>query len=310
MAKSVAVITVHGMGQVANDYNIGFVRRLQAALGERASQIHFETVYYKDLLVGNEARVWDASRAGLRWAGLRRFFLFAFSDAASLESGKGIPRGIYWQSQVRIARALLNARDVVGDDGCVVIVAHSLGCEVVSCYFWDAGARVSGEDWAGVVVPTAERVVVNSIWKNFGEAMPDIAGERALGPKEEAFLRGSRFRLFVTTGCNIPVFVAAHATRDVCPISTGTRFRWHNYYSPFDPLGWPLATLSREYARVVMDHRVMPCAGVRNGLLLSWNPGSHLLYWASSRVVDAVARQVLAVMSCPTVGLARVSGSG
>ena len=75
----------------------------------------------------------------------------------------------------------------------------------------------------------------------------------------------------MTTGCNIPLFVAAHDP--VVPIDPpATGFEWHNYYDPDDVLGWPLAGLGDDYGRLVTDHPINAGGSVLDWFLKSWNP--------------------------------------
>lgn len=63
------------------------------------------------------------------------------------------------------------------------------------------------------------------------------------------FLRAETCMAWVTTGCNIPLFVAAHKTMNIKPIQPpngSPTFKWLNIYDPDDVLGWPLQPLSPE----------------------------------------------------------------
>ena len=56
----------------------------------------------------------------------------------------------------------------------------------------------------------------------------------------------------VTTGCNIPIFVAAHKEMHLIPIAPPTQlFKWINFYDPDDVLGCPLQPLSNGYRALV-----------------------------------------------------------
>jgi hypothetical protein len=104
----------------------------------------------------------------------------------------------------------------------------------------------------------------------------------------------------VFMGCNIPLFSLAH--KHFKPIAfphpdLPTHFpkadpaavlraaRWLNLYDADDVLGWPLATLSEEYAQSAVEDIAVNVGG----LLWSWNPKSHTEYWGDDSVVTEIA---------------------
>jgi hypothetical protein len=285
MPKKAAFITVHGMGKTDRNYNDEIVRELRQRLGAVSDDLHIGTVYYQDILQPNEDRVWDLVAHRVKWDKLRKFLLFGFADAAGLESDKDSRNSDYRKAQIVIAKELFLARVAMGDDGPVVILAHSLGCHVTSCYFWDAGKAAHG-------TPPG-----SGIWRDITDAQAEITGGRNLTADELGFLQGNSFRIFVTTGCNIPIFVAAHARTDILPIRPNKKFEWHNYYDKDDVLGWPLADLSTDYGEVVVDHAVNAASGILGWLLKSWNPMSHTQYWGDDEVLDPLVARLRQLLS-------------
>ena len=285
MPKKAAFITVHGMGRTELNYNAEIEQELEGRLGLLSYNLHFGKVYYQDILQQNEDRVWNSVARRVKWDELRKFLLFGFGDAAGLESNKEGNQSDYWKAQIVFAKELLKAREAMGGDGPVLILAQSLGCQVTSCYFWDANQTASGKQ------PTF------GIWQNISLAATEITGGRSLTDEEIAFLRGSYFRAFFTTGCNIPIFIAAHAKTDIVPIHPNDKFEWHNFYDKDDVLGWPLADLSDEYGKVVVDHPVNAGGGIMGWLLKSWNPMSHTQYWADNDVLDPLVQKLRTLLS-------------
>jgi hypothetical protein len=282
--KKAALVTVHGMGTTPCNYADELTKELRRRLGTLFDDLHIGTVYYQSILQENEERVWDKVAERLKWDELRKFLLFGFADAAGLESGKEQFDSVYAQAQVKVARELYRASVASKPNAPLIIIAQSLGCQVISCYFWDALRAQRGE------------AVANGIWSDISLYESQISGDAALGPEQISFLQGSSFQHLLTTGCNIPIFVAAHATNKILPIIPNQIFKWDNYYDRDDVLGWPLADLSDEYARVVTDHPVNAGSGVFGWLLKSWNPLSHGQYWGDNEVLDpleAKLRQVL-----------------
>lgn len=275
----VALITVHGMGETPRDYAAGVFGEMRTRLGpllrERAA---FYSVYYQDILQKNEQTVWDrVDGAGqVHYDALRKFMLFGFADAAGLENRKEDPGSVYELAQGQIARALL-AACAANPDMPVVFLAHSLGCQVLSSYIYDAqkagrGARVEA-----------------GIWRDI-DAWSRPALGRQLTEREKAYLAAGTCRALVTTGCNIPIFVAAHKEMQIKPIAPPTPlFRWLNLYDPDDVLGWPLQPLSAGYRTLVEDRTLNAGRGAVNWLLKSWNPLSHNSYWQDDEVLEPLA---------------------
>ena len=273
--KSQALITIHGMGETEPDYANKLFQQLQSALGVTAQRNYFASVYYQDLLQYNEQRVWQATGFRLRWSKLRRFMLFGFADAAALEHRKEQPHSLYHYAQLKIARALYIAKQQLQPDGKLVLLAHSLGGHVLSCYLWDAQQAKAG------IKPSA------GIWRDIRRYQAGISGDVPLTDEDIAFLRGDRLAALVTTGCNIPIFVAAHAIEQIIPFTKpNAEFVWHNFYDKDDVLGWPLADLSAPYANLVTDIEINAGGGFWGWLTSSWNPLSHNQYWQDSQFLQ------------------------
>ena len=144
----------------------------------------------------------------------------------------------------------------------LAIVAQSLGCQVMSNYIWDAQQPRA---YAG-------------IW-----SAPLDDGVPADSPRDR-FRRMRSLQLLMTTGCNIPVFVAGHSTIE--PIDRrklAAGFRWINQFDPDDVLGWPLAQLSAPYAALVEDHAVNASGDTLLGRVKSLTPYSHTQYWRTDK---------------------------
>lgn len=278
----IALVTLHGMGESDRHYADGLWRGVRERLAGADASVDLHPVYYQHILQPNQQRVWERLREHrLRWTGLRRFVLFGLADAAGLENRKEEPGSVYELAQIEIARTLLSAMHAVGPGGAWVAVAQSLGGQVLSSYLWDAQKAAAGPRALG-------------IWRDIDAHAAAIAG-RALSAAEKRFVAGNSLRAIVTTGCNIPVFVAAHKEMVIKPIRPPTPgFRWLNFFDADDVLAWPLQPLSDGYRRLVEDRRINATAGIAQWLLRSWNPLSHTAYWRDGDVASAVAALLLA----------------
>ena len=134
-------------GRVGDDprHGPGQVRPTPSRSGKPCSSVsaktgralHFAPIYYENLLSPNQSRVWKACSDRLRWNRLRRFGLFFLADAGALESRKSEPDSAYTRVQIRIAQTLYNACRNTSPNAPLILIAHSLGCQILSNYLWD-----------------------------------------------------------------------------------------------------------------------------------------------------------------------------
>ncbi|MCY7284197.1 MAG: hypothetical protein LH679_12320 [Cyanobacteria bacterium CAN_BIN43] len=265
--SKVAIITIHGMGKTPANYADELKSKLQAALADEWSQISFQSVYSQKLLQSNQSRVFEEMKPHISGKELREYLFYGFSDAASLESSRGEANGAYVQAQMQIIEALRAAyAELGGQPARVVMIAQSLGGQVLSNYIWDA-----------------QHPGRSGVWRNFAHYLQ-------VDRQEQGFLElRSLYRLF-TTGCNIPIFVAGHSNIEpIAPPNPG--FRWFNFYDADDVLGWPLQPLSADYERLVEDIPSNVGQGIQ-GWLTSWNPLSHGNYWSDRGFLEALLIEI------------------
>jgi len=195
---------------------------------------------------------------------------YGFGDAGGLEYSRTIKNSAYKAVQKRIFDAMGAAYAVLGNKpGPVILIAQSLGCQVISNYIWDAQHHAPYRD-----------VLPPGIWDN---------AHSTLDPADLKFRKFSSLHVLVTTGCNIPIFVGGLPREQITPIKApNTRFVWGNYYDEDDALGWPLQDLSDDYKARAKDIEVN--AG---GFLTSWNAFSHGQYWGDKDVQKPLANHVL-----------------
>jgi len=268
MAKDFAIITVHGMGDTNINYYKSIGKKLRQAVGKDTwdSRVHLESVYYQDLLQGNQEEYWEDSddEHGLRWDFLRKFMLFAFSDAASIEHSLHNDKVLYKAVHQKIATAFDNAYIALGNEAKpVFLIAQSLGGQEVSNYIWDAQAN-----------------------QHFFSAPGPGDAE------QKAFRRFSTCKQFITTGCNIPVFKAGL----IDPKNfqrPNDDFTWHNYFDVDDVLGYPVKKMAPSFdVDWVNDLKVSV-----GGFFTGWNPASHTKYWTDKDVVGPIAQDIKSILA-------------
>ncbi len=202
-----ALLTVHGMGETPRDYAEKLFEAVAARLGPLAGQVDFRSIYYQDILKPNQETVWArvSETTHLRYADLRRFLLFGFGDAAGLENRKEIDGSVYELAQEAIARQLLGVarHDPSTRRGVPGAVAGLPGAVQLYLRCAEGAGRRPG---------------LAGIWKDVDAWALRALGER-LSDREKRFLAGATCTAFVTTGCNIPIFCAAHKQMDIKPIA-------------------------------------------------------------------------------------------
>ncbi len=272
MSAEVVVLAVHGMGETKTSFADGLERELIKQLGVDWTKIHFDRVFYQDILQKNQTALFKRvqAKAPLDSIRLRQFLLYGFSDAAGLERNASAPNSPYELAQKRILERLDFAFDFIGSAKPVIVIAQSLGGQVMSNYLWDAQRP-----------KTARR----GVWKN---ASP---GGVVRNSAKDKFRRLKSMRFLYTTGCNIPIFVAGFPEASIKAVATASKgysFSWENYYDEDDALGWPLKNLSKSYGKAVHKDYAINAGSIFS----SWNPLSHLAYWEDRDVVDPLVRDI------------------
>jgi hypothetical protein len=265
--KELAVVTLHGMGEQKPDYANGLRDGLAKRLKADFARVHFEPVFFQDLVQPFEDAIWKRMQSEHRLdsKGARKYLLFSFADASTLEHAPAWPDGPYLRVQRLVRDVLGRVFDALDrPDRRLVVIAHSLGCQVLSNYAWDS-------DHDG------------GVWKHFPLA-PGTPAARI------RFQKLATKRLFLTSGCNIPLFVCG--LKEITPIARDPAdFRWINSFDPDDALGWPLGPLSPAYAALVEDHSIDV-----GSWLTSWNLFSHTGYWDDDDFLRPAAKHIRALL--------------
>lgn len=276
--RDVLLLTVHGMGDTDETYaeplRKGLRRRLSSSEFRR---VHIRSVYYQEILQDQQERMWEdmKDQGTLDMSELRKFLLFGFSDAAALERNASVEGSPYDGAQERIRAELATAFDELATDGegpPVIVVAQSLGGQVISNYLWDAQLKAGA---------------TRGVWQ--GRPHPEADARR------EWFERLANMRYLYTTGCNIPVFLAGfpeNRIRPVAPKQAPWSFEWKNYYDRDDVLGWPLKPMNAAYAEAV-DTDLEINAGWGP---MSMTPFSHSQYWQDTDVLRPLGHDLLRLM--------------
>ncbi len=274
MSKELGIIVIHGMGETKKDYYLGLQEHIGKTLGLQIwDKVHLEPIFYQDSIQPNQYRVWNnmVQKEVLDWKGLRQFMLFSFADASSLEHKPDKQGSIYRKVQQKIIDALKKTRVKLGNqDKDIILVAQSLGGQVISNYIWDFQEN-------------------KGIWEVNNPDFPQF------NPEEEKFLKFDSLKYLFTSGCNIPLFVSGF-DQIVAIRKPNQDFKWLNYFDKDDVLGWPLKPLSDSYNQVV-EKDIEINAG--NFFIKGWNPLSHTGYWTDRDFVKPLCEKIQSLLQLP-----------
>ena len=193
---------------------------------------------------------------------IRKFLLCSFGDVASLEHSLHKDKKTYLSVQKEIQDKLEAVLKDFQDNGekPIVIIAQSLGCQVISNYIWDAKKNKNIFEDTGST---------NLVSKDDGR---------------QNFMKLKSLKCLITTGCNIPIFVSGIKERKF--EKPNDDFKWVNFYDPDDVLGWPLKQLGDSYSFV------KDCPINAGGFFTSWNLSSHGRYWSDKDLINPLAELI------------------
>ena len=275
---------MHGMGNQAPDFAdaviTGLYRKIEAA-GADPSFIRWRPAYWADVLQYKEDNLWRnlSEHNKMKWAGLRKFVVSAFGDAIAYQRVKK-DEDVYFKIHQKIHEHLAGLREEINSendgDGDVplIIMAHSLGCYVISNYIWDRQKKYEPEIFGG-----------------------------------NDFLEMKTLTGIITYGCNIPLFSLAYdpveavkfppeGLRVFFPSGTDeeeikNNAKWLNFYDPDDVLGYPLKPLSGSYDRSVTEDLAINAGSC----LTSWNPMSHTAYDTDDDFLKPSAKMIADILN-------------
>ncbi|MBX9588473.1 MAG: hypothetical protein K2X43_04155 [Hyphomonadaceae bacterium] len=291
MPNSVAVLFVHGINVFEQNFSDDMQKALRRRLPE-SIEVAFAAVFWGDI-VRNRQNVFldDAIRAGIVDTSFRRFVVQGLGDAAAYQKTQQRKNSAYYEIQERVRREINNLDQPGHERRPLIIVAHSLGCHIVSSFAWDLNkvkqqppAQLSGED----------RLILQDATTPF-RLLDTFAG-------------------FVTLGSNMPLFTFTFGPARVFPITsappgmlpafpgraldnaTAGKARWLNFYSPNDLLGYPLKPLNNLYRD---EPRLADKAVCAEGWFRSWffpaplhALAAHSGYWTNRTVIEQTVRLI------------------
>ncbi len=250
MRKTAHIVMIHGIGNQKGSFWEKRIVELDEALEMEGIAAKFYKVIYAPAAQNNARQYWrkiDQDR-DTDWNFARKPILHVFGDATVYGTRPKEQNSNYRTVHTEVHAALSQALAAIqSDDDLLVVRAHSFGCHVISNFVYDN--QTGKHDWYGL---------------------------KKLDGLEE------KLRLFATTGCNIPLFVAGLPEPRML-FKPNAKFRWLNLYDKDDLLGWPLRPLGGDYAQDwVRDQKVNSGGVIR----------SHNDYWFTDVVNERIAEAI------------------
>ncbi len=273
MSYRVGVLVVHGMGSQKPGFSENLRKGIGRHLDELRDQVCWQEAHWADVLEPRQDLLWqrmagarspEGDSLDLDWRKAREFVVHSFGDALAYHRDYCADNA-YRQIHHAISSNLGKLYAALDNPAApIVVMAHSLGCHIMSDYIWDRQKRRNGDD---------------------------------LTPLDQLLA-------FVTFGCNIPLFSMAMDCAypmtlpgpGIPPGPLREHSRWLNFFDADDVLGWPMKPL---YDNCQDDFSDVQKATVRRiedrtigvgGLLDGWTPISHGGYWEDRDLARPVAR--------------------
>ncbi len=254
MSNKVGVLILHGIGMQKKDYSIKLQQGIEEKLSSSGKQVVFREVLYAPIFDDYaRKRCQYLVDTSFKWQFLLRGLRrLLIYVFADALSYKD--KDGYNAVHKYLSDEIAALKKQLDPDSPVIVAAHSMGAMLISDYVYD---EQKGINHTGVKKTEIEKSL----------------------------------RAFITFGCNIPVFEMGHK-KTICIEKPNTRFKWLNFFSPFDALGYRIGGYYEEEYKhfgklptFITDYRIFP-----GGLLTFWNIFSHLGYWGNEKIHSAIAQ--------------------
>jgi hypothetical protein len=189
------------------------------------------------------------------------------SDIVAYLGKPNVAGTAYQDTHLQIHKSLLSMQDKLIPNAPLLIIASSLGTEIISNYIYDR-QRTPGEN-------------------GFGDT---------------PFERLETLTGMVMLGNISPLYFPSYAIDELKPftfppVQLPERYKkvsyWGNFYDKNDPLGFPIKPVNRNYNTANVED-VQLNAG---GWIISWNAASHLGYWKSRAVLKRTTKLIKDVIT-------------
>jgi len=265
MSKKIGLLLIRGSGESGFKRQEGFMERLTKVLAKRDIDInliqHEYVDWYGPLQERQKSILQRMEEKGIKLKSrlTRNLIITNIGDLINYGGKPNLPSNTYEETHKLVHQSMLSLKNKLIDNAALIILATSMGTEIINNYIWDRQNAV-GSDPLG-----------NSPFEKF---------ETLVG-------------LF-TFGSNLPIFASSHNIDALVPIAFPSpnlaeellpSAVWENYYDKNDSMGYPIKAINSNYSNAnVVDIQINT-----GGILTSWNLLSHFGYWKSRKLVKRIA---------------------
>ena len=268
--KKIGILLIRGSGDSGFKRQEKFIDKLDKRLRKKnidPDSIAYQIVdWYAPLQEQQEKlleRLFNAANIKVKSRLIRKLLL---SNIADLITYGGIPDRnegkAYREIHKLVHQAILELKNHLTDDAPLLILASSMGTEIMNDYILDRQKNDPSDPYTGSTFEKLETLV----------------------------------GLF-TFGNNIPIFASSFDIDTLKPIrfpmpNLPDKYKdiavWENYYDKNDPLGYPIKFINQHYENAhVTDIQL----GVGNPMS-SWNILSHFGFWTSNKIEKRICSYV------------------
>jgi hypothetical protein len=165
--KRVAILYIHGLDNSDASYSDWMDDQIVSRVAPDI-QVFSRAVLWADIFAAAASHLDIAERHyDLKWDALRSFVLSTVAQAVGYEGAPGDAG--YDGVHERIREALTDLQAVAGPGAKLVIVAHSMGCSVISDFIYDAQAAGGFSELAALVTMGNPMALYAARYKDMGK---------------------------------------------------------------------------------------------------------------------------------------------
>ncbi len=253
MNNKVGVLVLHGIGSHKQGYSCALVKKVAALLKSKgcdSKQVEIQEVVYTDIFDKQQR---EHSEYLLNTSGSCQFISRLIRRLLAFVLSDAVSyRASRKDVHIVISEHIGKLYKNLPESAPVIVVAHSMGVMAISDYIYDLQKKEC---------------------KN-----PDLRSINNL-------------KSIISFGCNIPLFEMGHdeTVSIKRPSSDEDKtFRWINFFSPFDVLGYRIKKYYTQKPDFEIDDKKIYAGGV----FTKWNIFCHVGYWKNNEIHKAIVDSI------------------
>jgi hypothetical protein len=277
MPKKIGVFLIRGGGKEGSKEQEKFVGKLNDELRKKGidtNSIHYEYAEWYGPTQRRQEELLkrlEDSGENVKAKGLRKFILFLVSDIVAYTGEPNKVSTAYNDTHALIYTSIKKIESVLEDGAPLIIIASSLGTEIISNYITDRQQASDDDPFA-----------INAF-----ERLETLTGMFMFGNINTIYLPA--YNLDQVKPFQFPPEKLADKYKNIA--------YWGNFYDKNDPLGYPLKPINKYFTNSVTEDVQINSGGGFLTPLISWNAASHLGYWKSKHILTRVADYLIEVIN-------------